>query len=137
MTKKYLKEDFTILWRPQKCIHAAVCVQMLPDVYDPQQKPWIKPENASVEELKKQINACPSGALAYEDGVFINQDKMQSMIKLTVRKNGPIIVTGEMEITGIDGEMETKSGVTAICRCGASTNKPYCDGSHAKIEFKG
>ncbi|UCE95107.1 MAG: (4Fe-4S)-binding protein, partial [Flavobacteriaceae bacterium] len=49
ITKKYKKEELTIIWQPAKCIHSAVCVKELPQVYDPKSKPWIKPENASVE----------------------------------------------------------------------------------------
>ena len=64
--KEYKKGDFTIVWKPEKCIHSGVCVKTLPDVYHPKEKPWIKPENASVEALKAQINACPSGALSYK-----------------------------------------------------------------------
>lgn len=59
------------------------------------------------------------------------------MVKGTVRENGPLLVKGDLEIIGIDGKTEIKSGMTAICRCGASANKPYCDGAHAKIGFKG
>ena len=54
--KKYKKEELTIVWEPKKCIHAAVCVKELPGVYDPNAKPWIKPENASVDQLKSQID---------------------------------------------------------------------------------
>ena len=63
--KEYPKGDFTVIWKPEKCIHAGECVKRLPQVYNPKAKPWISPENASVEELKKQIDACPSGALSY------------------------------------------------------------------------
>lgn len=65
--KKYKKDNLTVLWNQKKCIHAAVCVKSLPKVYNPKAKPWITPENASVEELKKQIDACPSGALSYRE----------------------------------------------------------------------
>lgn len=67
---KYTNGDITVLWEPKKCIHAGICVKKLPQVYDPKAKPWIKAENASSEELKEQIEHCPSGALSYQ---FNNQ----------------------------------------------------------------
>ena len=63
---KYSNKDIAILWKPKKCIHAAECVKRLPNVYKPKEKPWLTIENATSEELKNQINACPSGALSYE-----------------------------------------------------------------------
>jgi uncharacterized Fe-S cluster protein YjdI len=65
--KEYPKENLVVLWEPSKCIHAGICVKTLPEVYDPKAKPWIKCENASVEALKSQIDACPSGALSYRE----------------------------------------------------------------------
>ena len=68
LTKRYVKnERFTILWTPSKCKHSGICVKSLPKVYHPKDKPWILPENASVEELKIQINNCPTQALGYEE----------------------------------------------------------------------
>jgi len=64
--KEYKTGDFTIVWKQDLCIHAAECVKALPSVYNPKKKPWIVAENASVEELKNQINKCPSGALSYK-----------------------------------------------------------------------
>jgi uncharacterized Fe-S cluster protein YjdI len=65
-TKQYTKNsDITILWTPEKCTHAGVCARTLPDVYKPRDKPWINPLNATAEELKNQINKCPSGALGF------------------------------------------------------------------------
>lgn len=65
--KEYQKGNLTVIWKPKKCIHAGVCVKTLPKVYDPDAKPWITPENASVQALKKQIDSCPSGALSYRE----------------------------------------------------------------------
>lgn len=65
-THTHKNGDFTIIWQPKKCIHSAICVKMLPQVYKPNEKPWITAENASPEELKYQIEKCPSGALSYQ-----------------------------------------------------------------------
>ena len=65
MEKNYSNGEITIKWQPEKCVHAGVCVKMLPNVYKPKNKPWITIENASTEELKNQIDKCPSGALSY------------------------------------------------------------------------
>jgi len=62
---EYSNEEITIVWQPKICIHSAVCVKSLPNVYKPKEKPWITIENASTEELKAQINKCPSGALSF------------------------------------------------------------------------
>ena len=63
--KNYSNGELTIVWQPAKCIHSGVCVKTLPRVYNPKEKPWIKIENATTEELKTQIAKCPSGALSY------------------------------------------------------------------------
>jgi len=62
---KYSNDEITIFWKPKKCIHAGECVKRLPNVYKPKEKPWITIANASSEDLKSQINACPSGALSF------------------------------------------------------------------------
>ena len=63
--KNYSNGEITVIWQPKKCQHAGVCVKTLPKVYNPKAKPWITVENATTEELKSQINKCPSGALSY------------------------------------------------------------------------
>ena len=63
---EYNNGEITIIWKPKKCIHAAVCITTLPKVYKPGGKPWIRIENASSNELKEQINKCPSGALTFK-----------------------------------------------------------------------
>ncbi len=137
--KEYSKEGITVIWKPAKCIHSEVCVKTLPDVYKPKEKPWIVPENASVSDLRSQIDQCPSGALLYRlaDG-HEEQNKTNEHMskKVEVLPNGPLMVHGELEITLANGSKETKSKPTAFCRCGASDNKPYCDGSHRAAGFK-
>ena len=65
IVKKYTNGELTVVWKPNLCIHSGVCVRTLPQVYNPREKPWIKIENASNEELMVQIKKCPSGALTY------------------------------------------------------------------------
>lgn len=64
--KKYSTSELDVIWQPKKCTHAGECVKALPQVYNPKEKPWIKAENASTDELIAQISKCPSGALSYE-----------------------------------------------------------------------
>ena len=63
-TKEYTNGVVTILWQPEKCTHAGVCVRTLPKVYNPKAKPWITPEFATSEEIINQVAKCPSGALS-------------------------------------------------------------------------
>lgn len=67
MDKKieYTNGEITIIWQPNICQHTGICVRTLPQVYRPQERPWIKIENATTEQLIDQINKCPSGALSY------------------------------------------------------------------------
>ncbi|KAB5492049.1 (4Fe-4S)-binding protein [Flagellimonas hadalis] len=63
--KEYTNGEISVIWKPELCQHAGICVKMLPKVYNPKEKPWIKVENATSDELKHQISKCPSGALSY------------------------------------------------------------------------
>jgi len=137
IVKEYSKENFTIIWKPKICIHAAECVKRLPRVYNPKAKPWIMAENANIDELKDQIEACPSGALSYRMKDDTSKEEAHLETKVEVLKNGPLLVYGTLHITNPNGEIEQKNKTTAFCRCGASQNKPYCDGAHIKSGFSG
>ncbi|MDX1650895.1 MAG: (4Fe-4S)-binding protein [Brumimicrobium sp.] len=65
--KEYSNGEVTILWQPHLCTHSGVCVRTLPAVYNPKEKPWVKPNNASSEELMAQVAKCPSGALSIKN----------------------------------------------------------------------
>lgn len=62
---EYPNGEITVIWKPEMCEHAGVCVKMLPNVYRPKERPWVKLELATTEELIDQIDQCPSGALSY------------------------------------------------------------------------
>jgi CDGSH-type Zn-finger protein len=57
-------------------------------------------------------------------------------VSITIRKNGPYIVTGSAELKDADGNVYPVKETMALCRCGASTNKPFCDGTHSKVGFQ-
>jgi uncharacterized Fe-S cluster protein YjdI len=62
--KEYTNNEITIIWKPEQCIHSGICVKTLPNVYNPRERPWMKPENESSEALINQVAKCPSGALS-------------------------------------------------------------------------
>ena len=135
--KEYTNGEMTIVWEAGKCIHSAVCVKGLPEVFQPKSRPWIKIDVAGTEDLVNQVKACPSGALSYYMNAEDNQEAETLETKVEVLQNGPLLVYGTLKVTHKDGSSETKNKTTAFCRCGASNNKPYCDGAHVREEFVG
>jgi len=64
-THEYTNSEITVVWQPDLCIHSANCVKNLSEVFKPKEKPWIRVENASSEEIMNAVDKCPSGALSY------------------------------------------------------------------------
>lgn len=69
---EYSNGELVVVWQPELCQHAGICVKMLPDVYRPAERPWVRIENATTRELVSQIKRCPSGALSFR---MINESK--------------------------------------------------------------
>lgn len=138
-TLKYTNGEVTVVWKPDVCIHAANCVNGLPGVFDAKAKPWINMDGANTAEIVAQVKKCPSGALS----TYMNAEGADGPVKveterlIEVAPNGPLMVYGNVTIKSANGTETRDSRVTAFCRCGASQNKPYCDGSHKKIGFEG
>ncbi len=141
ITKKYSNDEITIVWKPSVCIHSTLCWKGqtgLPQVFNPMIKPWIKPEGGTTTEIIERINNCPSGAISFyynNESNKTTETKAESIIE--VIPNGPLLVYGNITIKHSNTETEQKNKVTAFCRCGASSNKPYCDGTHTKNGFVG
>lgn len=141
ITKKYTNGEVTVIWQPALCSHSARCWKGedgLPEVFNPKEKPWIKPEGADTARIVEQVKKCPSGALSFVMNQPDAQPEVQP-IETTVEPliDGPLLVHGNINLKDSAGNLTSKSRVTAFCRCGASSNKPFCDGQHHKIGFKG
>ncbi len=139
-TKHYQNDDITVTWEPAKCIDSAVCFKGLPQVFDPRKKPWISLENEATEAIIKQVKQCPSGAISYTFKKDLNSQgnsniENNNLLKVQVTPAGPLLVYGNFTLENNNEITPVNSKVTALCRCGHSTNKPFCDGSHRKIEF--
>lgn len=129
---KYEGKEITVQFNGQRCIHARNCVMTLPQVFEANAPgPWIHPDANPADQLAGMIVTCPSGALTFErsDGGW--EEAAPEVNTARVLENGPVAIRGELTIDGV------KEGFRAtLCRCGASRNKPFCDGSHKAIDFK-
>lgn len=135
--KKYSNDEITIVWQPQKCIHSRICFNGLPQVFDPTKRPWVNIEVAATDQIVSQVKKCPSGALSYIMNEANDQnDDSEKNTQIEVNPNGPLVISGTVTLKDKDSTESQINGKTAFCRCGASANKPFCDGSHIKIDFK-
>jgi uncharacterized Fe-S cluster protein YjdI len=139
--KEYTNGEITIVWESGKCIHSTRCwndKMGLNSVFNPKERPWIKPEGAPSDIIMAHIKNCPSGALSYYKNNATDKNPEVTVEQIVeVADNGPLLVYGNIVVKDKEGKEAKKSNVTAFCRCGQSNNKPYCDGTHVKIGFKG
>ncbi|MGD2074641.1 MAG: CDGSH iron-sulfur domain-containing protein [Gammaproteobacteria bacterium] len=56
--------------------------------------------------------------------------------RIRIRENGPLLCTGDIEVYAENGYLFAKADDVALCRCGASKNRPFCDGSHREVGFE-
>jgi len=143
ISRSYTNDEVTVFWRPQLCIHSANCLIGSPKVFDSSKRPWINVQAASSQEIIKTVNTCPSRAITYlKKSTAAAADKKKSVSKnapvanVQVLSNGPLLIRGHYQITDSAGkEIKVDQEVAAICRCGASKKKPFCDGTHHHIGF--
>jgi uncharacterized Fe-S cluster protein YjdI len=138
VTKHYTNGEVTIVWKNDQCIHSTICWKNLSTVFNPKERPWIKPDGADTSTIVEQVKKCPSGALSY----FMNNEVDAETVKVDVETiveatpNGPLLVYGNILVKDAAGKEQKRNNVTALCRCGQSDNKPFCDGTHKKVGFK-
>jgi uncharacterized Fe-S cluster protein YjdI len=138
MKKEYSKDELTVGWEQEKCIHSAMCVKNLEAVFNPKASPWINMDAADREQIMQTIDKCPSGALSYTDHRAAGgAASVSQTTEVKLMENGPMLVSGPVKVIAADGSSEIKEKTAAFCRCGESSNKPYCDGAHKKADFKG
>ncbi|HEY2407296.1 MAG TPA: ferritin-like domain-containing protein [Polyangiaceae bacterium] len=124
-------KKLTLLYEGKKCIHSRFCVTWGPQVFLANVKgPWIHPDAIDVERLAEIAHACPSGAIRYRRKDGRPDEAPPPVNLLAVREAGPYAVRAELVLDG-----ETGNYRVTLCRCGASKNKPFCDGSHKSVGF--
>lgn len=133
--RAYVGTAITVRYDAARCRHVAECVRGLPHVFDPERRPWIlvdaEPDAALVAEV---VRRCPTGALHYT--LVGGPDEVpEPVTTVTAVPDGPLLVRGDLRIDlGDRGTLvETRA---ALCRCGRSANKPFCDGSHERLDWR-
>jgi len=124
--------DLTLIYEGKKCIHSRFCVTLGPKVFIANVKgPWINPDAMSTEALTEIAHLCVSGAIRYKRKDGHADEGPPPVNLLSVREGGPYAVRGDIRL---DGAPPSNYRLT-LCRCGASKNKPFCDGSHHEVNF--
>jgi len=133
--RPYKGDNITILYNTGICCHDGSCTRLLPNVFNPDRKPWILPNEASVEEIIHAIKTCPSGALRY---CISSGDCETISCEPTVRvhQNGPLECIGEIDLQDEQGSCPRCENHYTLCRCGKSKNVPFCDGEHYNHPFE-
>ena len=127
--------DVTVKYDLKRCIHAAECVKGAPHVFDIKKKPWVDPDQGESNDLIEVIHQCPTGALTYVRHDGGAEEPTPTFNTVDVVEDGPVYLRGDITILSSDGEFISKETRVALCRCGASENKPLCDGNHSKAKF--
>jgi CDGSH-type Zn-finger protein/uncharacterized Fe-S cluster protein YjdI len=133
--RRYVGERIEVTYDARRCIHAAECVRRVPAVFDPARRPWILPDAADPDAVAAAVAACPSGALHFvrRDGGSAEAEPERNTI--APRPNGPLYLRGRLHLRASDGSPLSDDTRMALCRCGQSANKPFCDNSHRAAGF--
>lgn len=132
----YENKEIEVTWDLKKCIHAKACIHGSPNVFNPNNKPWVDLDGEpDSEKLVDTIHNCPTGALQYHFKNKSEQELPPSQNILTIDENGPVFAKGNLVVQDVDGNELMRETRLAFCRCGASSNKPLCDNSHIDANF--
>ncbi len=137
MSKKtYRSDDINVTFDLERCIHAEECIRGLPEVFDFEKRPWIQPDKAAPKNVAEVIMRCPTGALHFERKDGGDPESVPAVNLISIAKDGPLYLRGDIEIKEYDGTIVAEDTRVALCRCGASQNKPFCDNSHRNSGFR-
>jgi uncharacterized Fe-S cluster protein YjdI len=135
-TKEYATDEIVVEWEPSLCYHSQNCVRSLPQVFDDSRRPWVKVDAAGADEVEAAVARCPSGALRTRRiGVALANRVEAPQIQASA--NGPLLVSGGVRVVDAEGSVLFEGEKAALCRCGGSSNKPFCDGTHKTNSFRG
>jgi CDGSH-type Zn-finger protein/uncharacterized Fe-S cluster protein YjdI len=130
----YPGQAIDVHWDERLCIHIGECGNAKEDLFEGGREPWCIPDRCSSHEVREICERCPSGALSYTDRQGGPETPAaENTVMVTYR--GPLYVTGDLAIEGAPEDMPGVRFRAALCRCGASKNKPFCDNSHLESGF--
>jgi uncharacterized Fe-S cluster protein YjdI len=135
VTREYATDEIVVEWEPRLCFHSHNCVRALPQVFDDSRRPWVKVDAATADEIEAAVARCPSGALRTRR-LGESTARPEQPLELRASADGPLLATGGVRIVDADGAVLYEGERAALCRCGGSANKPFCDGSHKKNGFR-
>ena len=133
--KSYEGENADVCWDGRLCIHVGECGRAKNELFVSGRDPWCDPNLVDVSDLVSVVKRCPTGALSYEPKGELEPEAPAAENRIVVANNGPLYVQGELEIDGAADDMPGVRFRAALCRCGQSQNKPFCDNSHEKENF--
>jgi uncharacterized Fe-S cluster protein YjdI len=136
VVKEYATDEIVVEWEPRLCFHSGNCSRLLPRVFDRDRRPWVKADEASADEIELTVSQRPSGALRTRR---IKGASVLPPQRLEIRASvgGPLLVRGGVRVTDAEGNLLYEGERAALCRCGGSANKPFCDGTHKTNGFAG
>jgi uncharacterized Fe-S cluster protein YjdI len=135
LVKEYATDEIVVEWEPRLCFHSGNCSRLLPKVFDRDRRPWVKADEASADEVEATVAQCPSGALRTRR--LNGQAAPRQRLEICASAGGPLLVTGGVRIVDSEGNLLYEGDRAALCRCGGSSNKPFCDGTHKTNGFEG
>ena len=135
MRRTYRGETIEVSFDLDLCTHIGECLRGSTEVFQLRRRPWIVPDAASADEIANVIERCPSGALQYRRLDGGSQERGPDPAQLVPMRNGPLLVRGRVDVKHEDGTVETLPRA-ALCRCGQSANKPFCDNTHLRTGFR-
>jgi CDGSH-type Zn-finger protein/uncharacterized Fe-S cluster protein YjdI len=135
VARLYRNDQISVSWEPGLCIHVGECFRRLPQVFQPETRPWIKVEAAEADQIA-QVVISTTGALHFERLDGGAQESRDEKTTIQARVNGPLFVRGNVRILGPGSHLIREDTRLALCRCGHSANKPFYDGTHRRIRSR-
>jgi uncharacterized Fe-S cluster protein YjdI len=134
--REYATDEIVVEWWPTLCFHSESCVRALPRVFDSSRRPWVDVGAASADEIEAAVRLCPSGALRTRR-VGAPDASLAHAAEVRVQPDGPLLVRGGVVVRDAEGAVLYEGERAALCRCGGSARKPFCDGTHRTNGFHG
>jgi CDGSH-type Zn-finger protein/uncharacterized Fe-S cluster protein YjdI len=134
--RDYETDAIRVHWDSSRCIHTGICLRTLPQVFDVRRRPWVDIDAADADAIADAVSRCPTGALRYErlDGGEQEQPRRPTLV--VAIEDGPLLMVGELDVRGPDGEQIANEDRLTLCRCGKSHNQPFCDNSHRRHQWE-